>query len=80
MQYYRCKCGKAEYWGSGMVPAKCQGCDKCKTTYARGPEGHKEIAPHEWAEKTVIEEGKTSDESYCKKCYVKKRHAEKEKE
>jgi len=47
MQYYRCKCGKTESWGS-MGPRKCQGCSECGTTLNQGPEYHKTPEPHEW--------------------------------
>lgn len=45
MQSYRCKCGKGWYSGS-YPPSKCQGCDKCNTTYAQRPEDHKVPEPH----------------------------------
>lgn len=47
MQYYRCKCGKSESWGS-MPPRKCDGCPTCNTTLAPHPDYHKEPDPHEF--------------------------------
>src|SRR3990167_7334685 len=47
MQYYRCKCGDAQAWGS-MSPAPCRGCAKCGTTLEFHPDYHKAPAPHEW--------------------------------
>ena len=70
MTYYRCKCGKCEYFGSGMFPEDCQGCDECGTNLATSSEKHKPVAEHEW----IIRYNEITGESYlrCKKCYQKK--------
>ena len=47
MQYYRCECGESEFYGSDS-PRPCMGCDKCGTTYAQSPTGHRPREPHQW--------------------------------
>lgn len=74
MIYYRCKCGKNEYFGSGMVPHDCEGCDECGTTLSTHPEGHKPRAPHEW--ETKYDENTGKPYRRCKKCLEKEGHVE----
>lgn len=71
MIYFKCKCGKMEFFGSGMMPNDCDGCTECGTTLATSPEGHKEIAPHEW----IIKYDENTGKPYrrCKKCYQKEK-------
>lgn len=45
MQYWRCKCGDTECWGS-MPPAPCAYCDKCQSTLAQHPDYHEAPRPH----------------------------------
>lgn len=47
MQYYRCKCGMHEAWGS-MPPARCTNCSECGSNLAVSPNSHTEPVPHEW--------------------------------
>lgn len=47
MQYYRCKCGKMEAWGS-MPPDQCHGCKECGTNLALDPYSHHPPEPHEF--------------------------------
>lgn len=48
MQYYRCRCGKLESWGS-MSPARCIGCANCGTNLAQHPDDHKAPVPHDFS-------------------------------
>lgn len=58
MQYWRCKCGKWEWWTSGERPFPCDECPTCHTTAAQGPEGHGRAVPHEFiATKVETDEG-----------------------
>ena len=81
MQYYRCKCGKAEMWNSGEPVFDCMGCEKCQTTYAQNEKGHKELKPHDFdniEEKKLVNGEEKSVRHYrqCKVChhreYIKK--------
>lgn len=47
MQYYRCKCGNAQAWGS-IPPRPCDGCTKCNTTLTGSPDYHETPQPHLW--------------------------------
>lgn len=68
--YYRCKCGKSEYYGSGMTPQPCEGCDECGTTYATRADDHKERAPHDWKPQFNENTGKP-DRPLCRVCYAR---------
>jgi hypothetical protein len=70
MIYWRCKCGKAESWESGMPPQDCQGCDKCGTTLATGPSGHKDRIPHDWKPQFNSDTG-APDRPICRRCYAR---------
>ena len=70
MQHYRCQCGKAEYFDSGMPPQDCQGCDECGTTYAQHPDLHKRRIPHDWKPQFNRDTGKP-DRGYCRRCYAR---------
>jgi len=67
MQYYRCKCGKREFWGSGMVPAPCDGCDECGTTLTQNLDNHETPRAHQLIRRYKEETG----EPYwrCELCY-----------
>lgn len=69
MNYSRCKCGKAEYWDSGLPPKPCQGCEECGTTYARRAEDHKPIEPHDWVPRFNERTG-AQDRRMCKRCHA----------
>jgi hypothetical protein len=44
MKYAQCKCGERKLWTTmGIKP--CLWCEKCQTTPAYGPEGHKTERP-----------------------------------
>src|SRR4051812_25867430 len=74
MQYYRCKCGNYQYWGSGMYPPRCQGCVYCGTTSDGGPDYHEAPIPHEWLQEQVeTDDGYMPGMTYCKTCYGKKK-------
>lgn len=69
MQTYKCKCGKSMYFGSGMLPEPCTGCDECGTSFYLAEDGnHKKPIPHK-LELRYSE--KTGEPSYnrCKVCY-----------
>lgn len=53
MQYYRCRCGVSEAYGS-MAPYACTRCPKCGSNLALGPEAHREPKPHEFVP-TMVE-------------------------
>lgn len=55
MQYYRCKCGSSQSWGS-MGPALCASCSKCGSDLATSPELHREPRPHEFRVEKVMAE------------------------
>lgn len=70
MIYWRCKCGKAEYFESGMAPQDCQGCDECGTTYATTPDGHELKIPHDWKPQFDHNTGKPA-RPLCRRCYAR---------
>jgi len=70
MNYLRCKCGKAEYWESGMPPQPCQGCDECGTTYAYSPNGHKGLVAHDWRPQYDRNTGGKT-KRICRRCYAR---------
>jgi hypothetical protein len=52
MQYYRCKCGKLEAYGS-MGPDPCRGCDECGTNLTTHPDFHHPPVPHRYEAQPV---------------------------
>jgi hypothetical protein len=38
-----------------MGHPSCDGCDECNTTLAEGPDGHRDIAPHDFREEWEID-------------------------
>lgn len=71
MIYWRCKCGKAELWESGMTPSDCQGCNDCATTYATSPSGHRKLTEHVWVERFDPATGKFAFHM-CAHCFARK--------
>ncbi len=67
MQYYRCKCGAAESWGS-MGPDPCYGCAKCGTTLDLAPNLHRDPIPHEMIEGTVMTDDGEKPLTRCRFC------------
>ena len=63
MMAWKCKCGKSEYFGSGMTPQNCEGCEECKTNYRQEP-----IAPHQLEMRYSEKTGKPSHQT-CKACH-----------
>jgi hypothetical protein len=63
MMTWSCKCGKAEYFGSGMTPLDCEGCEECGTNYRKEP-----IKPHNLKLKYNEDTGKPSHNK-CVCCY-----------
>ena len=72
MRYYRCKCGHRSAWSSLGV-AECEGCEKCGTTLAEGPDGHDAPAPHDWREEWTIDKqtGERGKKRVCARCQRK---------
>lgn len=48
MQYYRCKCGNREAYGS-MPPYACDKCEKCGSDLSLHPDYHQEPKPHDFS-------------------------------
>ena len=65
MQYYRCKCGKCEAWGS-LVPARCEGCDECGTTLDVSASLHTTPIPHTYV--TKYDEDSGAPYQICSRC------------
>jgi hypothetical protein len=65
MQYYRCKCGEAQAWGS-MSPAPCRGCSKCNTTLETHPDYHRTPEPHQFVTEYDANTGKPYRR--CERC------------
>ena len=63
MLYWKCECGEAEYFGSGMSPQDCQGCEKCGTNYRKEP-----IKPHKLVMRYDTKTGKPSHRE-CEVCW-----------
>ena len=78
MQYWKCKCGKSEFYGSGMGPSPCQECPDCHTTVSQSPEGHKRAVPHEFNVHQVETDEGMKPLSRCRWCLKTKAHIEKE--
>lgn len=69
MQYYRCKCGNLESWGSdGTTP--CRSCPKCGTTLAQHPADHRKPVPHQW--QTLYDRNTGKPYKVCRVCLTKK--------
>jgi len=69
MQYYRCKCSKAEAWGS-MPPTNCQGCPYCNTTLTQHPDYHQTPAEHKYV--TQYDENTGKPYEICLVCCHKR--------
>jgi hypothetical protein len=63
-----------------MGVASCEGCPKCGTTLAEGPELHREISPHTWGTAThgTGDDGQPLTSTVCVACGRKKRDVEAE--
>lgn len=72
MQYKQCKCGGRQRWDSGEVVQPCEGCSKCGTTFADGPDGHKALEPHDWQPRYDRVTGKP-DRRECSRCHALER-------
>jgi hypothetical protein len=77
MRAYQCKCGESTYYGSGMVPAACEGCDTCNTQYGRfkdaiGGMDYREREPHSWKLQYNVDTG-VQDDALCTKCHTTQR-------
>lgn len=66
MRTLRCKCGD-KTMSTSMGSQDCQGCEKCKTTFAGHPDHHNELKPHEWIERFHQNTGKPY--KICKICH-----------
>lgn len=70
MIYHQCKCGKRQYFESGIAPKDCQGCDGCGTTFATTPDGHKPRIEHDWQPRFCEDTGKPA-RPICRRCYTR---------
>jgi hypothetical protein len=76
MQYYRCKCGESQSWGS-YGPAACTSCPKCGSDLALGPELHRDPAPHQFERPTVdTDDGPVPGVTICIRCNRTKKDLE----
>lgn len=68
MQYYRCKCGTHEAYGS-MSPPRCAGCEQCGTDLSTHPDFHRKPLPHDFSSVQSVEtdEGKKTI-TLCRYC------------
>ena len=78
MQYYRCKCGKCEAWGS-MPPYACSGRSECGTDLAMSPGLHRTPKPHDFSyvEKVQTDQGEMT-RTRCRFCHRTKQELERE--
>lgn len=67
MQYYRCKCGSRESWGS-MPPSRCAHCNKCVSDLAQAPDLHQEPEPHRMHPTTVQTDDGSATLTRCRWC------------
>lgn len=72
MRHYKCKCGKSEYWESGIPPMPCQGCNDCNTQYGTYNGEYREREEHQW-EPRFNEKTGEPDRPICKRCYERKK-------
>lgn len=73
MQYYRCKCGNLESWGSdGTTP--CRACPKCGTTLAQHPDDHRQPVPHKW--QTQYDQNTGKPYEICRVCMNRREDVE----
>lgn len=77
MQYYRCRCGKCEAWGSDP-PALCSGCPDCGSDLSGSPNTHREPKAHEFSsvESLVTDQGNATITRCCY-CHKTRREIEK---
>lgn len=61
----RCKCGEQKLWTS-QGTWDCMGCEKCQTTFADHPDGHKPLQPHNYKIKYHQNTGKPY--KMCEQC------------
>lgn len=62
MTRWTCQCGEAQYFGSGMEPMPCEGCDECGSAF--GLEGNwRRRIPH------VTSKHTHNGKPLCGRCY-----------
>lgn len=54
MQYWRCKCGKSQAFGS-MPPDRCASCKACGSDFAQAPDRHRDPLPHDFSHTKQVE-------------------------
>ena len=66
---YRCKCGDATAFGS-MPPYQCAWCEKCQSSLASHPDGHRDRVDHEFShvEKIATDQGEVTI-TRCRYCH-----------
>jgi hypothetical protein len=78
MQYYRCKCGIMESYGS-MSPPQCMKCGSCGSDLATAPDRHHEPKPHKFETiQTVQTDEGDKTLTLCNYCHKSKRDIEDE--
>lgn len=75
MIFYRCKCGDSQAWGS-MPPAQCAWCEKCQSSLAAGPDGHRDRVPHEFVASKVETDGGDATLTRCWFCHRTRKEIE----
>lgn len=68
MQYYRCKCGESEGWGS-MPPPACAACSSCGSDLSLGPDSHRPPKPHTFLPEPVETNEGTRYLDRCQYCH-----------
>jgi hypothetical protein len=76
MIYGRCKCGKREFWGSGMEPPTCCPCKHCGTVPAHSPHAHPAPTPHDWYQHMVDTDAGPQPLSRCRLCHRTRKEIE----
>jgi hypothetical protein len=70
MKTYSCKCGNYKFYGSGMNPEPCQGCEKCGTQAGTFDGEYRLMEPHDWKPKFNVDTG-LPDRPRCIRCYAR---------
>lgn len=66
--YYRCKCGNSTAFGS-MPPDQCAWCEKCQSSLALHPEGHRDRVEHDFSSvKTIATDQGPATITRCRFC------------
>ena len=75
MRYLKCQCGACERWDTGETVHECQGCSKCRTTFATNVGGHQPLREHDWRPRFNPTTGEP-DKRMCSRCHKIERVAQ----